>query len=599
MEEFAAKLKRLRLAHGLTQAELAEKLLVSKQAVSKWETAKTMPDVELLPKIAAIYDMNLESLMSDDFGASARTINSASARTINSASARTINSASARTINSASARTINNASARTINSASARTRETENADNAGNIDITENDGTTVVNVPNANGAAGNAASGNGTAAADGGAQRSDSAENDSANKPKKKRSVDTKFLKNLILVCLPVLILVVVASVLLSVYLPDDSPNTGQAPVIQTPPVEDDPAPVFAELRAAGEDYYKRWNGEKYSFETEYKGGKAYFRFEPAFSSEYTFAIKTDLNHDIGWKNDFKDAKTTLRINYKAVAEIPFRESIEYKTYLKGGSVNEIVIETSSPNNTDKYTYMVGTIQVDYKHDFENVTVPAKSSYTVALPAENYVPNDMDESYSAAKTFRINNENLAFTSVNRMELLDPSMRMSYSKDDANIFWDSLYSLNYRYIELIMSLNDHKDFNNEFYYITITNDSDKPALLDLVIGDVEQLKRGEKITVQSSKNIKEDECKYKLYKIDLWESLPTGGVPRYNIFYSTNKHLNDVIVYAMRGRRYELDDWAGNFNHDNWYGEVTNYHLVCYVKLYYADEPYEFYVEPYI
>ena len=41
-------IRRLREAKHLTQAELAEKLAVSAKAISKWETARGLPDISLL-----------------------------------------------------------------------------------------------------------------------------------------------------------------------------------------------------------------------------------------------------------------------------------------------------------------------------------------------------------------------------------------------------------------------------------------------------------------------------------------------------------------------------------------------------------------------
>ncbi|MBQ1186831.1 MAG: helix-turn-helix transcriptional regulator, partial [Clostridia bacterium] len=47
-----AVIKRLREAKGLTQNELAEKIGVSSKAVSKWETAKGLPDISLIEPIS-------------------------------------------------------------------------------------------------------------------------------------------------------------------------------------------------------------------------------------------------------------------------------------------------------------------------------------------------------------------------------------------------------------------------------------------------------------------------------------------------------------------------------------------------------------------
>lgn len=51
-----------RKKHGLTQEELAQKLGVTNQSVSKWESAQCCPDISLLPKLASIFDISLDEL---------------------------------------------------------------------------------------------------------------------------------------------------------------------------------------------------------------------------------------------------------------------------------------------------------------------------------------------------------------------------------------------------------------------------------------------------------------------------------------------------------------------------------------------------------
>ncbi len=65
---------RLRKEKGLTQAELGEKLRITNQAVSKWESGMTMPDIMLLPEIAKIFDVAIEELYSNDINISKKTI---------------------------------------------------------------------------------------------------------------------------------------------------------------------------------------------------------------------------------------------------------------------------------------------------------------------------------------------------------------------------------------------------------------------------------------------------------------------------------------------------------------------------------------------
>lgn len=57
-------IKRLRTEQGVTQDALAEYLGISYQAVSKWETGTTLPDITLLPKLAAFFGVRIDELFS-------------------------------------------------------------------------------------------------------------------------------------------------------------------------------------------------------------------------------------------------------------------------------------------------------------------------------------------------------------------------------------------------------------------------------------------------------------------------------------------------------------------------------------------------------
>ena len=59
---FANNLRRLRQAKNLTQEQVADKLGVSAQSVSRWECGNTYPDVMLLPEIARMYSVTVDDL---------------------------------------------------------------------------------------------------------------------------------------------------------------------------------------------------------------------------------------------------------------------------------------------------------------------------------------------------------------------------------------------------------------------------------------------------------------------------------------------------------------------------------------------------------
>ena len=59
----AENIKRLRQESQLTQAQLADRLGVSYQAVSRWENETTYPDIELLPAIASLFGVTVDYLL--------------------------------------------------------------------------------------------------------------------------------------------------------------------------------------------------------------------------------------------------------------------------------------------------------------------------------------------------------------------------------------------------------------------------------------------------------------------------------------------------------------------------------------------------------
>lgn len=61
-EKIANLIKNLRKKLGLTQSEFAEKYHVSYQAVSKWENAKSIPDIAILKQICEDYNISLDTL---------------------------------------------------------------------------------------------------------------------------------------------------------------------------------------------------------------------------------------------------------------------------------------------------------------------------------------------------------------------------------------------------------------------------------------------------------------------------------------------------------------------------------------------------------
>ena len=53
----------LRTKRGMSQDELAEKLYVTRQAVSRWETGETVPNTETLKLLSAVFDVSINTLL--------------------------------------------------------------------------------------------------------------------------------------------------------------------------------------------------------------------------------------------------------------------------------------------------------------------------------------------------------------------------------------------------------------------------------------------------------------------------------------------------------------------------------------------------------
>ena len=61
--DFGDKLKQYRLNEGLSQEQLAEKIGVPRQAITKWETKRGLPDVENMIILAEIFKLTLDELV--------------------------------------------------------------------------------------------------------------------------------------------------------------------------------------------------------------------------------------------------------------------------------------------------------------------------------------------------------------------------------------------------------------------------------------------------------------------------------------------------------------------------------------------------------
>nr|MBQ8253164.1 helix-turn-helix transcriptional regulator [Lachnospiraceae bacterium] len=66
MKNFADKLYSLRTQGGYSQEALAEKVNVSRQAISKWELGLTLPDTDKIVALSKVFDVTIDYLLKDE-----------------------------------------------------------------------------------------------------------------------------------------------------------------------------------------------------------------------------------------------------------------------------------------------------------------------------------------------------------------------------------------------------------------------------------------------------------------------------------------------------------------------------------------------------
>ena len=79
-KNFSDNFKYMRKQRGLTQEQIAETLGVSCQAVSKWETNSSYPDISLLPIIADYFGVSVDYLIGHDTSKQIEEINNTCAQ---------------------------------------------------------------------------------------------------------------------------------------------------------------------------------------------------------------------------------------------------------------------------------------------------------------------------------------------------------------------------------------------------------------------------------------------------------------------------------------------------------------------------------------
>ena len=63
---FGEHIKSQREELKLSQSEVAKQLSVTRQTISNWENGKSYPSIEMLSKVSEVYQVSIDSLLSED-----------------------------------------------------------------------------------------------------------------------------------------------------------------------------------------------------------------------------------------------------------------------------------------------------------------------------------------------------------------------------------------------------------------------------------------------------------------------------------------------------------------------------------------------------
>lgn len=55
----------LRTKSGLSQEELAQKIMVTRQAISRWENGDTVPNTDTLKLLSSVFDVSINTLLGE------------------------------------------------------------------------------------------------------------------------------------------------------------------------------------------------------------------------------------------------------------------------------------------------------------------------------------------------------------------------------------------------------------------------------------------------------------------------------------------------------------------------------------------------------
>lgn len=84
--EISSQIKKYRMELNLSQEQLAEKVYVSRQTISNWETGKNYPDIHSILMLSSLFNISVDELIKGDVNIMKKEINKEEIRKLNSVS---------------------------------------------------------------------------------------------------------------------------------------------------------------------------------------------------------------------------------------------------------------------------------------------------------------------------------------------------------------------------------------------------------------------------------------------------------------------------------------------------------------------------------
>ena len=464
MGEFVKLFTSKRIELGLSQDEVAERLHVTRQAVSKWETGKAMSDIALMPQIAEILGVSVEELL-----------------------------------------TGNEPASRVVEKVIIQEKEVK--------------------------------------------------------RPMPARKI--------LAIVAPIVLVVVLASALLGVYIP-------KAIAANTPPIEDNTEPeppeiVYTEVYIKGKS-----NTDDSTFQAPIIGVKAYYSLVMQCSSDYTLYITAP-----------KGAVVTL--NGEVIAEFDTAKTVEYKQYFHGYHyIKNTEFDASNSVSceyylySDLYSYFMEIdmtacdedarasenqkVVVRQQMGFEGVTIPANSSYFVALPVS-------DE--ASAQHYVIKSKGIKF--VNACILMSVHNYQcsvtNFQRNGTQVAIDDFYVINYK--------NCVENVGNSDWHIGFINQTDEDIELKIEEVPIEEIELGQVVDVES-KGIYEYRT---IYKLTIGEQYKHTGI-QFTLRQSETMYLGFGTMQFFSNKYGIGSTWdVGYRDDDGW--EVYDYLHPIYQDTYYV------------